>query len=248
MWYGSATTPIEFFGPTRYQWDSGYFQLAIERNVQLSLAEGKSLAVAWQTIPYRLAFFDYLGNNPAKGGLFRNGPMNNGDGIALGWSGHAAFLAGDGSNLFVRRMPSFFETFPVLLVDSQGTVRADIPFRRAESKYSIEQVEVSTALYGGVLSGSIFSNRRSVTQFARRAQLGELVDFDRETNHSDGVFRTGVLDFSGLVHGAGLRLPTSSWGSYSCSGTGGTGHARYLGMYFRGSTATPLNRWSSAPS
>ena len=70
MWYGSATTPIEFFGPTRYQWDSGYFQLAIERNVQLSLAEGKSLAVAWQTIPYRLAFFDYLGNNPAKGGLF----------------------------------------------------------------------------------------------------------------------------------------------------------------------------------
>ena len=79
--------------------------------------------------------------------LFRNGPMNNGDGIALGWSGHAAFLAGDGSNLFVRRMPSFFETFPVLLVDSQGTVRADIPFRRAESKYSIEQVEVSTALF-----------------------------------------------------------------------------------------------------
>ena len=21
MWYGSATTPIELFGPTRYQWD-----------------------------------------------------------------------------------------------------------------------------------------------------------------------------------------------------------------------------------
>ena len=82
MWYGSATTPIEFYGPTRYQWDSGYFQTAIERNVQLSLAEGKSLAGAWETIPYRLAFFETLGNNPAKGGLFRNGPMNNGDGIA----------------------------------------------------------------------------------------------------------------------------------------------------------------------
>ncbi|KAJ7941119.1 Photosystem II CP47 reaction center protein [Quillaja saponaria] len=26
MWYGSATTPIELFGPTRYQWDQGYFQ------------------------------------------------------------------------------------------------------------------------------------------------------------------------------------------------------------------------------
>ncbi|MCE5165860.1 hypothetical protein HAX54_012685, partial [Datura stramonium] len=23
MWYGSATTPIELFGPTRYQWDQG---------------------------------------------------------------------------------------------------------------------------------------------------------------------------------------------------------------------------------
>ena len=86
---------IEFYGPTRYQWDSGYFQTAIERNVQLSLAEGKSLAGAWETIPYRLAFFDYLGNNPAKGGLFRNGPMNNGDGIALGWSGHAVLPSVD---------------------------------------------------------------------------------------------------------------------------------------------------------
>jgi Photosystem II protein len=100
MWYGSATTPIEFYGPTRYQWDSGYFQTAIERNVQLSLAEGKSLAGAWETIPYRLAFFDYLGNNPAKGGLFRNGPMNNGDRIALvrssprGWFAFAHIFLG----------------------------------------------------------------------------------------------------------------------------------------------------------
>ena len=177
-----------------------HFQTAIERNVQLSLAEGKSLAGAWETIPYRLAFFDYLGNNPAKGGLFRNGPMNNGDGIALGWSGHAAFTAGDGSSLFVRRMPTFFETFPVLLLDKNGTVRADIPFRRAESKYSIEQVEVSTAIYGGVLSGSVFTNRRSVTQFARRAQLGELVDFDRETNRSDGVFRSSPRGWFAFAH------------------------------------------------
>jgi photosystem II CP47 chlorophyll apoprotein len=26
MWYGSATTPVELFGPTCYQWDQGYFQ------------------------------------------------------------------------------------------------------------------------------------------------------------------------------------------------------------------------------
>ena len=29
MWYGSATTPIELFGPARYQWDQGYFQQEI---------------------------------------------------------------------------------------------------------------------------------------------------------------------------------------------------------------------------
>ncbi len=30
-------------------------------------------------------------------------------------------------------MPNFFETFPVILQDKDGVVRADIPFRRAES-------------------------------------------------------------------------------------------------------------------
>merc|ERR1712186_147023 len=37
MWYGSATTPIELFGPTRYQWDSGYFQQEIEERVDSGL-------------------------------------------------------------------------------------------------------------------------------------------------------------------------------------------------------------------
>jgi photosystem II CP47 chlorophyll apoprotein len=37
MWYGAAATPIELFGPTRYQWDSGYFQQEIERRVETSL-------------------------------------------------------------------------------------------------------------------------------------------------------------------------------------------------------------------
>jgi photosystem II CP47 chlorophyll apoprotein len=38
MWYGSATTPIELFGPTRYQWDLGFFQQEIDQRVQTSLA------------------------------------------------------------------------------------------------------------------------------------------------------------------------------------------------------------------
>ncbi|KAK7296157.1 hypothetical protein VNO77_50672 [Canavalia gladiata] len=41
MWYGSATTPIELFGPTRYQWDQGYFQQEIYRRVGAVLAENQ---------------------------------------------------------------------------------------------------------------------------------------------------------------------------------------------------------------
>jgi photosystem II CP47 chlorophyll apoprotein len=37
LWYGAAATPIELFGPTRYQWDSGYFQQEIERQVEASV-------------------------------------------------------------------------------------------------------------------------------------------------------------------------------------------------------------------
>lgn len=84
--------------------------------------------------------------------------MNNGDGLAIGWLGHAIFLDRDNSELFVRRMPTFFETFPVLLLDNNGVVRADIPFRRAESKYSIEQVGVSVSFFGGELDGLTFTD------------------------------------------------------------------------------------------
>jgi hypothetical protein len=55
------------------------------------------------------------------------------------------------------------------------------------------------AICGGVLSGSQFTSRRTVTQFARRAQLGELVDFDRETNRSDGVFRSSPRGWFAFV-------------------------------------------------
>ena len=61
-WYGSATTPIELFGPTRYQWDLGFFQQEIDKRVQTSLSEGKSLQEAWAGIPEKLAFYDYIGN------------------------------------------------------------------------------------------------------------------------------------------------------------------------------------------
>jgi photosystem II CP47 chlorophyll apoprotein len=190
MWYGNATTPIELFGPTRYQWDKGYFQEEIQRRVDSQVAAGASLAEAWETIPEKLAFFDYVGNSPAKGGLFRTGAMDSGDGIAQEWLGHPIFKDKEGRVLEVRRMPNFFETFPVIMTDEDGVVRADIPFRRSESKFSVEQTGVTVSFYGGALDGQTFSNAADVKKFARKAQLGEAFTFDTETFNSDGVFRT----------------------------------------------------------
>jgi photosystem II CP47 chlorophyll apoprotein len=190
MWYGAAATPIELFGPTRYQWDSGYFQQEINRRVESSVAKGSTLAEAWEQIPEKLAFYDYVGNSPAKGGLFRTGPMVKGDGIAQAWLGHPVFKDAEGRELSVRRMPNFFENFPVVMTDQDGIVRADIPFRRAESKYSFEQVGVTASFYGGALDGQTITDPAAVKKYARQAQLGEPFTFDQETLGSDGVFRT----------------------------------------------------------
>jgi len=190
MWYGAAATPIELFGPTRYQWDTEYFKKEMQRRADILLDKGLTKEKAWSQIPDKLAFYDYIGNNPAKGGLFRAGPMNKGDGIAKSWLGHPTFEDKEGRDLTVRRMPAFFETFPILLVDEGGDVRADIPFRRAESKFSIEQVGVKCAVLGGKLNGFKTEDAPTVKKIARRAQLGELFEFDRETLKSDGVFRS----------------------------------------------------------
>ncbi|PIN15145.1 hypothetical protein CDL12_12203 [Handroanthus impetiginosus] len=172
MWYGSATTPIELFGPTRYQWDQGYFQQEIYRRVSARLAEKQSLSEAWSKIPEKLAFYDYIGNNPAKGGLFKAGSMDNVDGIAVGWLGHPIFRDKEGRELFVRRMPTFFETFPVVLVDGNGIIGVTIEF------------------YGGELNGVSYSDPTIVKKYTRRAQLGEIFELDRATLKFDGVFRS----------------------------------------------------------
>ncbi|PHT76209.1 Photosystem II CP47 reaction center protein [Capsicum annuum] len=169
MWYGSVTTLTELFGPTHYQWDHRYFQQEIYRRVSVGLAESQSLSEAWSKILEKLAFYDYIGNNPAKGGLFRAGSMDNGDGIAVGWLGHPIFRDKEGRELFVRRMPTFFETFSVVLVDEDGIVRADVPFRRAELKYSIEQLGVTVEFYDGELNDVSYSDPATVKKYARRA-------------------------------------------------------------------------------
>jgi len=100
------------------------------------------------------------------------------------------FKDSEGRELTVRRLPNFFETFPVILTDANGVVRADIPFRRAESKYSFEQRGVTASFYGGALDGQTFDDPAEVKKYARKAQLGEGFEFDLETLNSDGVFRT----------------------------------------------------------
>ena len=121
----------------------------------------------WLDVPDVLAFYDYVGHNPAKGGLFRVGAMNSGDGISIGWLGHPIFRTRTGQRLYPRRMPSFFESFPVILVDERGTVRADQPFRRAESRYALERMGVSVTFSGGALDGLQLTNRASVASIAR---------------------------------------------------------------------------------
>jgi len=126
--------------------------------------------------------------------------MISGDGIAVGWLGHVNFLTKGGQALYPRRMPSFFESFPVILLDERGVVRADQPFRRAESKYALERVGVVSVFSGGALDGIQVTNRVSVSSIARRAQFGELMEFDRQTGRSDGVLRTSTRGWFAFAH------------------------------------------------
>ena len=88
MWFGSVTTPVQCFGPTRYAWDLGLYLSASESLVQRSCSSRPAeCSDGWREVPSGLVFYDYLGHNPAKGGLFRSGAMNCGDGIAIGWLG-----------------------------------------------------------------------------------------------------------------------------------------------------------------
>ena len=124
---------------------------------------GATKSEAYASIPEKLAFYDYVGNSPAKGGLFRVGALVNGDGLPTGWQGHIAFNDKEGNELEVRRIPNFFENFPVILEDKEGNVRADIPFRRAEAKYSFEQTGITATIYGGDLDGQTFTDPAAVS-------------------------------------------------------------------------------------
>jgi photosystem II CP47 chlorophyll apoprotein len=187
MWYGSVTSPLELVGPSRYHWDNGYFCQDIQHHVKQisSIFSNK----AWEQVPDKLVLYDYIGSNPSKGGLFRSGPILKADGVVQNWLGHTSFSQGTLS-ITVRRMPAFFETFPVILIDQGGTVRADIPFRRAESHFNIEQTCILLYFSGGILSATEYSTPSLVKIYARKAQFGSILAFNKNTALCDGVFRT----------------------------------------------------------
>jgi photosystem II CP47 chlorophyll apoprotein len=81
-------------------------------------------------------------------------------------------------SLAIRRMPAFFETFPVILIDQGGTVRADIPFRRAESRYSMV---LHLYFAGGILNATEYSTPSLVKDYARKAQFGQIFTFEKKT-------------------------------------------------------------------
>ena len=199
MWYASVSTALELFGPSRYQWDNGYFSLDIERRV-------KSLtpiffARAWEQVPDKLILYDYIGCNPSKGGLFRSGPILKGDGVTQNWLGHPSFEIGTLS-LAIRRMPAFFERFPVILIDGGGTLRADIAFRRAGSLYSIEERDVLLYFLGGILNKTESARASVVKHYARKARCGQIFTFDKRGLQPDGNFRTSARGWYSFSHTA----------------------------------------------
>lgn len=64
-WYGALITPTELLGPTRYQWDNGYFSLEVERKVKSSIS-ATITDKSWEQLPDKLVIYDYIGSNPAK--------------------------------------------------------------------------------------------------------------------------------------------------------------------------------------
>jgi len=192
MWYGGPLTPAGLYGPTRFSWDSSfYMQEIIFRSSLLS----------WNGLTDSMLMLDYIGVNPAKGGLFRAGPMVKGDGCIQAWVGHAFFQLSALAPLAVRRMPAFFETFPVLLLDRAGLVRGVIPFRRAESRWSLSAGSISVRFAGGVFDGTRLQQPALVKTFARKAQLGEIFTFERSSSAAaDGLFRTSVRGWFTYSH------------------------------------------------
>jgi len=199
-WYGASSSANELFGPVRFAWDSSVFFQELEC-LCTKTARMEHFSIEAESSPEQLLLYDSIGSNPAKGGLFRSGPMFKTNGIVQNWLGHADFFDPNGNILVVRRMPAFFETFPVILVDQAGEVRADIAFRRADARFSIESRGIRADLEGGILGRQSLQTASVVKSLARKTQLGSIFTFTPIAGLSfDGVFRTSVRGWFTFAH------------------------------------------------
>jgi len=107
-----------------------------------------------------LHFYAYISNNPVKVRLLLVEAINSSDGIAVSWLGHVVFQDRSENELYGCRTPTFFETFPVLVLNKEG---------------------VSTCFYGGELDDLTFTDPVTVKKYAQCAQLGEIFEFDHAT-------------------------------------------------------------------
>lgn len=64
----------------------------------------------------------------------------------------------------------------------------------------IEQVGVTVSFFGGNLDGVVLKAPYNIKKFARRAQLGELFDFNRVKRYADGVFRSSARGWFTFAH------------------------------------------------
>ena len=97
-------------------------------------------------------------------------------------------------------MPLFFETFPTILLDVGGFIRADIPFRWSESRYSIEQIKVYIKFLGGLLCGIEYRTVSLVKFFCRGVKFGQIFIYDRQKVQADGVFRFSFRGWYTYTH------------------------------------------------
>ena len=98
-------------------------------------------------------------------------------------------------------MPTFFETFPVILVDQAGEVQADLAFRRADARFSFESRGIRANLEGGMLGRQTLQTASLVKSLARKTQLGQIFTFTQVAGLAvDGVFRTSVRGWFTLAH------------------------------------------------
>ena len=108
VWFSDAPVELLALPDTN---GPGYFKTEINRRVQAAIDNGASKKEAYASIPERWPSTITLVIVLLKGD-YSVRALVNGDGLPTGWQGH--IFDKEGNELEVRRIPNFFENFPVI--------------------------------------------------------------------------------------------------------------------------------------